>query len=77
MSLEETLTTHPEVQIEIERVVADDPEQITPYVWVHVDDFDTFEAALEDDPTVEDVTLFSETEEESLSKVSIDFVSRL
>ena len=31
-ALEETLRTHPEAQIEIERVVADNPEQITPYV---------------------------------------------
>ncbi|MFC7224777.1 bacterio-opsin activator domain-containing protein [Halalkalicoccus sp. GCM10025322] len=63
-ALEETLDTHPEAHIEIERVVADDPEQITPYMWVRTDDFDAFEAALEDDPTVEDVVMFSETGEE-------------
>ena len=63
-ALEETLDTRPGAHIEIERVVADDPEQITPYIWVRTDDFDTFEAALEDDPTVEDVTMFSDTGEE-------------
>ena len=77
-ALEETLTTHPEAQIEIEQVVADDPEQITPYVWVHADDFGAFEAALEDDPTVEEVTLFSETEDERSYRMtwigSINFV---
>ena len=52
-ALQETLSTHPEAQIEIERVIADDPEQITPYVWVRAD-FDAFEATLERDPTVEE-----------------------
>ena len=63
-ALEETLDTHPEAHIEIERVVADDPDRITPYMWVRTDDFDAFEAALEDDPTVEEVTMFSDTGEE-------------
>ncbi|MFC7009560.1 hypothetical protein [Halalkalicoccus salilacus] len=37
-ALQETLSTHPEAQIEIKWVVADDPDQITLYVWVHADD---------------------------------------
>jgi hypothetical protein len=44
-ALYETLDTHPEAHIEIERVVADDPDRITPYVWVRTNDFDAFEAA--------------------------------
>ncbi|MFC7009771.1 helix-turn-helix domain-containing protein [Halalkalicoccus salilacus] len=63
-ALEETLDTHPGAHIEIERVVANDPEQITPYMWARTDDFDAFEATLEDDPTVEDVVMFSDTGEE-------------
>lgn len=58
-ALEETLTTLPEVYIEIERVVADDPEQITPYTWVRADDFNEFRAVITDDPTVESITLLS------------------
>jgi predicted DNA binding protein len=77
-ALEETFDTHPGAHIEIERVVADDPEQITPYVWVRTDDFEAFEAALEDDPTVESVTRFSETDEERSYQMtwtgSIDFI---
>lgn len=77
-ALEETLTTLPDLEIEIERVVADDPDRITPYVWIRTDDFDALEAALEDDPTVEDVTLLSETEGERSYQMawtgSIDFV---
>lgn len=63
-ALEETLSALPEAQIEIERVVADDPDRITPYVWARTDDFDALEAAFEDDPTVEEVTKLSETDEE-------------
>ena len=44
--------------------MANDPNHITPYVWVRTDDFDAFEATLEDDPTVEEVVVFSETGEE-------------
>ncbi|WP_336345989.1 helix-turn-helix domain-containing protein [Halalkalicoccus ordinarius] len=77
-ALEETLDTLPEAHIEIERVVADNPDQITPYVWVRTDDFDAFEAALEDDPTVEEVVTFSDTGEERSYQMtwtgSIDFI---
>ena len=77
-ALEETLNTHPEAHIEIERVVAGDPDKITPYIWVRADDFDAFEAALEDDPTVESMTLFAETAEERAYQMtwtdSIDFL---
>lgn len=77
-ALEETLDTHPGAHIEIERVVADNPDQITPYMWIRTDDFDAFEAALEDDPTVEDVVMFSDTGEERSYQMtwtgSIDFI---
>jgi hypothetical protein len=77
-ALKETLDTHPEAHIEIERVVADDPDRVTPCVWVRTDDFDAFEATLEDDPTVEDVTTFLDTEEERSYQMvwtgAIDFI---
>lgn len=77
-ALEDTLDAHPGAHIEIERVVADDPDQITPYMWVRTDDFDAFEAALAEDPTVEDVVTFSDTGEERSYQMtwtgSIDFI---
>lgn len=77
-ALEETLDTYPGAHIEIERVVANSPDQITPYVWVRTDDFDAFEAALEDDPTVEEVVMFSDTGEERSYQMTwtgaIDFI---
>lgn len=59
-ALEDTLTRFPEAVIEIERVVATDPDQITPYVGARSDDFEALEAAFEDDPTITDLTMFSE-----------------
>lgn len=80
-ALEETLTTIPEAQIEIERVVADAPDRLIPYIWVCTDDFDAFEATLEDDPTAESTTILSETDEERSYEMSltgsIDLVIRL
>jgi predicted DNA binding protein len=63
-ALNETMAALSDVHIEIERVVANDPERITPYMWVHTDDFGKFESAIDRDPTVEDVTMLSETDEE-------------
>jgi hypothetical protein len=51
-ALYETLTACPDATFEIERVVATDPDQIAPYVWVQADDFDTLEQAFDNDPTV-------------------------
>lgn len=61
-AIETTLATLSDVEVDIERVVATNPEQITPYVWVRTDDFEAFEAAVRDDPTVDGMTLLSETE---------------
>ena len=63
-ALEETLVALPDIEIEIERVVAGNSEHITPYVWAHADDFDALEAAFEADPTVESASLLSETKQE-------------
>lgn len=63
-ALETTLATLSDVDVEIERVVANSPDQITPYVWVRTDDFAAFETEVEDDPTVDGMTLFSQTDDE-------------
>lgn len=68
-ALDETLTTVPEAQIKIERVVADNPDRITPYVWACTDDFDALETALEDDPTVESKTLLSKADGEQAYRI--------
>lgn len=63
-ALHDTLAQLPAVNIEIERVVADDPDRLTPYVWVRADDFDALEAAFDDDPTVDRLETLSEMNEE-------------
>lgn len=68
-ALEETLTTVPETQIRIERVVVEDLNRITLSVWVRTDNLNAFEAALEDNPTVESVIMLSETDEERLHEM--------
>jgi hypothetical protein len=49
--LERTLERCSEMRIEIERVAIED-EDVTPYLWAAGGDFEAFETALDDDPTV-------------------------
>ena len=53
-TLQQALADFPETTVEIERVVATD-ELLTPYFWVAADDFEAFEAVVQDDPTVSDL----------------------
>lgn len=61
--LSETLTAVPTVEFEIDWMVADTP-YITVYLLARVEDFDTLEAAFENDPSVTSVTLLCETEDD-------------
>lgn len=63
-ALEDALMQRPSVTVEIERVVANDPDRITPYVRARADDFELLEAAFDTDPTVENITLLSELDGE-------------
>lgn len=47
----------PNVGSEIERVVTDDPDRITPYVGVRADDFTALETAFDHDPTSDELPL--------------------
>lgn len=55
--------TVPAAHVEIERMVVDGLEQATPYFWVTGEALDEFEAALEDDLTVEAVELLDSNDE--------------
>ena len=63
-ALHKTLTACPDAVFEVERVVATNSDQVTPYVWVQATDFEALERAFETDPTVEAVTRLSETDED-------------
>lgn len=58
-ALERTLERVPGAEFEIERVAAHGKGRLTPFVWVHADEFGGFEAALAEDPTVEDAECLS------------------
>ncbi|MFC7166253.1 bacterio-opsin activator domain-containing protein [Halospeciosus flavus] len=65
-ALAETLEAVPEVVVEIERVVAHDVGQVTPYFWIRGDDDDAFADAIERDPTTQSVTRLDEYEDTTL-----------
>lgn len=67
--LDWTLDAVPEMRVEIERVAVED-EDVTPYFWAADGDFEAFETALADDPTVADVVTVEDHGDERLYQVS-------
>ncbi|WP_135828484.1 helix-turn-helix domain-containing protein [Halorussus halobius] len=68
--LTDTLTTAPGMRIEIKRVVAGSA-RVTPYFWATGGDFEAFEQALRDDPTIEDMlTLEEQSDDERFYRVT-------
>lgn len=53
--LRHTLDTLTEVDFEIERIVAHDPEEVMPYVWATGVDSKELESVLEEDPSVDEI----------------------
>ena len=71
-ALSETLAEFPEMEFEVERVVASDPEQVMPFVWTGGDavDYDRLDDVLAEDPTTENVSLLTELGGERLYQMS-------
>lgn len=65
-ALHSTLHAVEGIEFEIERVVAYDTDRIMPLVWVTRADFDALDAALEEDPSVDEIELVSDLEDERL-----------
>lgn len=61
-----------DVEVEIERVVAYDPDQVMPYVWFSgaSERLETLDDALDDDPSVEEAELLTDLEGERLYRMS-------
>ncbi|MDL5363305.1 helix-turn-helix domain-containing protein [Halalkalicoccus sp. NIPERK01] len=77
-ALSHTLDTLPDVNFEIERIVAHDPDHVMPYVWATEADTDELERALVDDPSVAEVELIAEPGEETLYQMEwIDSIEAL
>lgn len=59
-ALSETLSRIGNVEFEVERVAAHDPDHVMPYVWVTGDDGDEIRDTLEADPSVDNLQLLSD-----------------
>ncbi|MEM4780272.1 MAG: helix-turn-helix domain-containing protein [Halalkalicoccus sp.] len=69
-ALAETLSEVPEMIVEVERVVAHEPDRIMPYFWTSNGSNELFEAAAENDPSVEDLVKLDELREAVLYRAS-------
>lgn len=69
------------LRVEIERFAAQDADSAMPFVWVTADDFDAFEAALDEDPTVETFSSLTEFDDERFYRMNwieeVELVMRL
>lgn len=55
----------PDVTVEVERIVADTTNRVTPFFWASGGEIDVFDRALETDPSVNDVRRLDDGEEGS------------
>ncbi len=75
-----TLDTLPDVNFEIERIVAHDPDHVMPYVWASGADPEELERTLKEDPSVDDLEVIAQPsgDEESLYQMEwIDSIQTL
>ncbi|WP_227354680.1 helix-turn-helix domain-containing protein [Haladaptatus salinisoli] len=68
-ALSETLERLPEMVFKIDRVVAHDTDYVMPFVWASDGDFESLTAALEIDPSVGNVELLTDLDEERLYRM--------
>lgn len=65
-ALTQTLATVPEMIVEVERVVAHSEGRVMPFFWIRGGDYSTFETAIHDDPSVQNVTRLDQLDEGTL-----------
>lgn len=68
-ALRDALASAPDVEFEIERVVAHSEGRLIPFVWARTADFEAFEEALSADPTVVEAECLSELDDERLYRM--------
>jgi predicted DNA binding protein len=69
-ALWETLERRPDLVCEVERVVAHDTTHIIPFIWVSGGELDDLTQVLDEDPSVNEIELLSETDDERLYRLS-------
>lgn len=62
-ALHETLVSAPEMVVEVERVVTHETDRIMPFFWTTGGDYEDFETAAENDPSIEAITQLDEMED--------------
>ena len=69
-ALERTLTRLDGLEFEVERVVAHEPDRVMPFIWVSgVDDSDSIERTMREDPSVENLSLLADLDDEYLCQM--------
>jgi len=74
-ALSETLRALPDAEFRMVRLVAHGGDSVMPFLWAQTADDEKLTAAFEDDPTVGDVDVLAEFEDESL--VQVDWQARI
>ena len=71
-ALSKTLAELPEMEFEVERVVASEPDQVMPFVWTGGDstEYERLDDVLAEDPTIENVSLLTELGGERLYQMN-------
>ena len=71
-ALSKTLSELPNMEFEVERVVASESDQVMPFVWTGGDstEYERLDEVLAEDPTVENDTLLTELDGERLYQMS-------
>ena len=72
-ALQETLERRPDLEFEVDRVVAQETARVTPFVWVsgesEDEELEDLPSILEADPSVKNVDLFSDGDEEQFYRL--------
>ena len=68
-ALEQALSVEPDMTIEADHLASHSPKEVFPFFWATGGEFEQFKHALEDDPTVTEVSVAEETETEALYRL--------
>lgn len=68
-ALEQALSTVPEMTIEADHLASHSPREVFPFLWASGRDLERIQGALADDPSVTEVSIADETEDEALYRM--------
>ncbi|SEO22401.1 hypothetical protein SAMN04487948_101187 [Halogranum amylolyticum] len=71
LPLMESLATVPELTLHVEHEHAENPREPTLFVWAEGDDFETFEAAVDDDRSVASLSVLERLDDRRLYRIQI------